>query len=443
LYKNNPNCLSFFLDELRRSLRAKNLDFFHDQIKIFFSEKIRDPFGTRGSPPMELPQITPKEGSVDQFIAMIEQFSNDTESTLNDGERLKFQELLKRLREAKESFKKEKEELREGRGDISTYSLSGPEGNTKTLRTPLPLPDRLLNTLSGRWYVFVFLAVYLFIALHQIGLRRTIIFSCIVWLTAFTSEYLSIRGGFPYGAYEYLPDEFAWQELWLGTEKPIPFFDSLSYTFLNYTGYASAMYLLTPRLTHSWNAQLAATRKDFRSIKVLLLGAALTMMLDVIIDPIALRGDQWFLGKIYQYPDGGTYFGVPLSNFAGWFGTSAAAVALFMAADWLLGAIWHQAPRGGRYLPAKALWAPGLWMGIAAFQVTMTFIVAAKYKDEAQSAETYRLAVCSTAIALLFLWRVVSRALSSEAVATPEERAAHFGDFPDPDLARRLGLPAP
>ena len=82
-------------------------------------------------------------------------------------------------------------------------------------------------------------------------------------------------------------------------------------------------------------------------------------------------------------------------------------------------------------------------MGIAAFQVTMTFIVAGKYEDEKQSIETYRLAGFSTAIALLFLWRVITRAMSREAVATPEVRAAHFGDFPDPDLARQLGLPGP
>jgi putative membrane protein len=31
-----------------------------------------------------------------------------------------------------------------------------------------------------------------------------------------------------------------------------------------------------------------------------------------------VRGDRWFLGRIFYYPNGGMYFGVPLSNFAGW-----------------------------------------------------------------------------------------------------------------------------
>lgn len=39
---------------------------------------------------------------------------------------------------------------------------------------------------------------------------------------------------------------------------------------------------------------------------------------DVIIDPVALQGERWFLGEIYGYPQEAVYFGVPLTNFAGW-----------------------------------------------------------------------------------------------------------------------------
>lgn len=43
------------------------------------------------------------------------------------------------------------------------------------------------------------------------------------------------------------------------------------------------------------------------------------MILDIIIDPLTVLGDRWFLGRVYYYPHGGPYFGVPLTNFAGWF----------------------------------------------------------------------------------------------------------------------------
>ena len=51
----------------------------------------------------------------------------------------------------------------------------------------------------------------------------------------------------------------------------------------------------------------------------MILGAVLMVALDIVIDPLALRGYRWFLGQIYGYPEGGVYFGITLSNFAGWF----------------------------------------------------------------------------------------------------------------------------
>src|SRR5436189_293148 len=46
---------------------------------------------------------------------------------------------------------------------------------------------------------------------------------------------------------------------------------------------------------------------------------------------LAVRGDRWFLGRIFYYPDGGVYFGVPLSNFAGWTLVGATGVGLYLA----------------------------------------------------------------------------------------------------------------
>jgi putative membrane protein len=59
------------------------------------------------------------------------------------------------------------------------------------------------------------------------------------------------------------------------------------------------------------------------------------MMLDVVIDPVAVMGERWFLGRIFYYPDGGRYFGVPLSNFAGWWivGTAGIGTYLWLAGD--------------------------------------------------------------------------------------------------------------
>src|SRR5260370_34758501 len=61
-----------------------------------------------------------------------------------------------------------------------------------------------------------------------------------------------------------------------------------------------------------------------------LTGGLVMMLLDVVIDPIAVRGDQWFLGRIFYYVDGGVYFGVPLSNFAGWTVVGAVAIGGYL-----------------------------------------------------------------------------------------------------------------
>src|SRR5207249_1520213 len=55
------------------------------------------------------------------------------------------------------------------------------------------------------------------------------------------------------------------------------------------------------------------------------------MMLDVVIDPVAVRGDRWFLGDLFHYAQDGVYFGVPLSNFAGWWLVGAIGVFAYEA----------------------------------------------------------------------------------------------------------------
>ncbi len=78
---------------------------------------------------------------------------------------------------------------------------------------------------------------------------------------------------------------------------------------------------------------------------------------DITLDPIALRGDRWFLGKFYAYEVDGFYFGVPLSNFLGWFLVGMLIVLLYELAS--------------RRLPPPPLrqpWlGPGLYYGIVAF----------------------------------------------------------------------------
>ncbi|MBI4610502.1 MAG: carotenoid biosynthesis protein [Candidatus Rokubacteria bacterium] len=160
------------------------------------------------------------------------------------------------------------------------------------------LPYLLLATVLLRPYVFAFLAAHLFVAGRELGGRRTLAFTGWAWAVAFAAEFASTRTGVPFGLYHYTGASRG-QELYLAN---VPFMDSLSFGFLAYASFALARLVLDRA----------------RGVGVVFLSGLLMMLLDVVIDPLAVRGDRWFLGAIFYYPEGGAYFGVPLSNFLGW-----------------------------------------------------------------------------------------------------------------------------
>lgn len=173
--------------------------------------------------------------------------------------------------------------------------------------------DLLLATVWLRPYVFLFLAGFLVAGILDLGWRRTLLFGAIVWPVAFVAEYSSTRTGVPFGLYHYTGTTRG-QELYIAD---VPFMDSLSFTFLAYAAFCLARAV--------WR------RRRFSKLGIALLAGFLMMLLDVVIDPLAVRGDRWFLGRIFFYPTGGPYFGVPLSNFAGWWLVGTVGVGLYVA----------------------------------------------------------------------------------------------------------------
>lgn len=171
--------------------------------------------------------------------------------------------------------------------------------------------DLLISSLLLRPYVLLFLLAFLVAGRRDLGLRRTLLFGTVVWPIAWLAEFCSTRVGIPFGLYHYTGITRG-QELYIAD---VPLFDPLSFTFLAYASLCLARFALRGR--HASTAVLA------------LLTGFLMMMLDVVIDPAAVRGDRWFLGRIFYYPDGGIYFGVPLSNFAGWWIVGAASIGLY------------------------------------------------------------------------------------------------------------------
>ncbi|HEY7652835.1 MAG TPA: carotenoid biosynthesis protein [Methylomirabilota bacterium] len=192
---------------------------------------------------------------------------------------------------------------------------------------------QLAGTFTLRPYVFAFLAIFLVAGVRDLGRTRTLAFLSWGGGVALVAELVSTRVGVPFGLYHYTGATRG-AELFL---ENVPFFSPLSFPFLAYASFC----LARRALGTAWASTLTGRAR------AVLVSGALMMLLDVVIDPLAVRGGRWFLGHIFYYPGGGLYFGVPVSNFLGW-----------LAVGWLTvgGAVW--------LMPRARLGSPALGIGL-------------------------------------------------------------------------------
>jgi putative membrane protein len=218
--------------------------------------------------------------------------------------------------------------------------------------------------------VFAFLAIYVTAATAAWGWRRAVAFIGWAGGLALAAEWASTRVGVPFGLYHYT-GETAGRELYLSN---VPFFDPLSFTFLSYASLGLARHLLGTE-AGARGGREAWPAGDAPSAPLRLAGLAgfLMMWLDVVIDPLAVRGDRWFLGRIFYYPEPGWYFGVPTSNFVGWVVVGAA-----IAWGWSLfgDRLGGSPPAWAARLPGRRYHALALYYLVLAFNLAVTAAVA-------------------------------------------------------------------
>jgi uncharacterized membrane protein len=285
------------------------------------------------------------------------------------------------------------------------------------------LPSLLVGTVLLRPYVFIFLAVYLVGCSMQLGLRRALLFGVAGYLITWLSEYSSIHNGIPYGLYHYI-EATRGKEIWV---LGVPLMDSMSYVFLAYASYAVALVALSPVISVRGMPYLLETKMMRGSLSVRMLGALFMVYLDIIIDPVALRGGKWFLGEIYGYPAGGVYFGVPVSNFIGWLLVGFLLVWTLQAIDAYLDKKKERDYQGYRY-PWRYMAGPALYVGVLLFNLWITFSIG-----------EYNLGWVDLFIILLpaaILYSAIrSKALHGAALTEAVE--AHLRDLPHAHLPKR------
>jgi hypothetical protein len=280
----------------------------------------------------------------------------------------------------------------------------------------------LLSTILLRPYVFIFLAAYLFVSIVNFGLRTTAIFTVLTYAVALACEWSSVHNGFPFGLYHYIPAT-AGREIWV---FGVPFMDSLSFTFLSFASYTVALLLASPIRCNGMDVRLYDTRAIRRSPRVWILSALFMVMIDLVIDPVTVLGDRWFLGKIFWYDPPGPHFGVPISNYLGWFFVAAVSVALFQFLDARLASGKTRPPGVMPHLPLRWLLGPALYLGIVGFGITIAFMIDAP-----------TIGWSAIFIFLPFIAMALNTLTRAGSRATAADVARHLEDFPydtEPDL---------
>ncbi len=160
------------------------------------------------------------------------------------------------------------------------------------------------------WEFFVLPALLFIIvllhAMERYGIKNTVIFFVITAGVSFFFENLSVATGFPFGLYHYSPD--------FGM-LPVPFIIIFGYFGLGYLSWI---------LAHVLTGQYCSRLGGKQIFLVPLIATFIMVMWDLTIDPISST-----LQGLWVWQDPGAYFGVPLSNFFGWFLVSFVFFQLF------------------------------------------------------------------------------------------------------------------
>jgi putative membrane protein len=201
--------------------------------------------------------------------------------------------------------------------------------------------------------IFTLLAALIFVVAHgyvALGPRNIIAFIVITVVVSFASEVIGVATGLVFGAYHYT-----------GLLGPkllgVPPMIQIGYLA---TGYAS---LMTGRIILS----LLGPVKGWAILAASLAGTFIMVSWDVAMDPYqsTVTGD-WI------WHDGGVYFGVPLHNYAGWFGT----VFVFMTAYFIFASRWIEQPQKDLMQNEGLFWSlPVLYYALIAIGIVITPLI--------------------------------------------------------------------
>jgi bisanhydrobacterioruberin hydratase len=188
---------------------------------------------------------------------------------------------------------------------------------------------------SAGSYVSTFLiALPAFVALlHYLGPQRAILSLLSLAAFGYTIETIGTTTGLPYGPFYY------GEALGGKAFGVVPYLLPVSY-----------VPLVIGALAASWNVGLGPNSRS----GLVLRAAVLLTLIDGVLDPGAVALGFWV------WPEGGAYYGVPVSNYGGWLLSGALAAVVLLAVG---------RPRGAPPPGAvdSVILALTFWIGVAVF----------------------------------------------------------------------------
>jgi len=146
------------------------------------------------------------------------------------------------------------------------------------------------------------------------GWRRTLLFFVAATVLSATAELTGTKTGWPFGGYAYLA--------FLGPKLfgRVPFTIPLAWFYMGFASFVLADTIVRAR--------------PRRTLASIVLGTYFLVAWDLVLDPSMAAPQLQYL-HFWQWFERGPYFGMPLRNLAGWFGTGLAFIGL---ARWS----WHE-----------------------------------------------------------------------------------------------------
>lgn len=186
--------------------------------------------------------------------------------------------------------------------------------------------------------------------------RRGLLAALSILLLSWAVEHVGVTTGFPFGGYHYT------ETLNLKVLGVVPLAVPFAWLMVVPAAVGITEYLL--RRSQQVAPPRGMGRVVLRGALIALGAASFALLLDLMIEPLAVHINGYWVWD----NTGGGYYGVPGSNFAAWWVTSAVLAALMLA-------LIHMPQRVGEAAPATPLGGTVAWLPPLLYMLNLTMFV--------------------------------------------------------------------